>query len=234
MHEDNAPDLRGDPPEAAAAEFRGILGSGGSVQGSGGADPDILAQLRGLDRWATARGELGGGAWLSTAVRGGAEHFIQYAPSSERVIKITHPGQFGLQMSMILPRGVFPRRLNVAIALRPATPLEYLDRLALHNAVFADDVEFLGLVKHKDRWSFVISQIFLKGQRPTNDQIAAHMSETGFRRLDRENAYYREQDHLAVFDAHARNFVLTDDIPVPFDVIPQIVSGRMDALLGIW
>jgi hypothetical protein len=60
------------------------------------------------------------------------------------------------------------------------------------------------------------------------------MAENGFRKLGDENAYFRESDHLAVFDAHARNFVLVDGIPVPFDVIPQYVSERFEALLGLW
>jgi len=234
MHEHNAPNLRGDSPQAAAREFRNLLETSGSLQGPGGTDPDILTQLRGLEAWAAARGELTKGEWLTTAQRGGAEHFIQHTRDSERVIKITHSGQFGLLMKITLPRGTLPNRLYDAIALRPATPLEYLDRLELQNLLFGRSTEFLGLVEHKDRWSFVISQIFLKGERATIDQIAAHMANTGFRRLDGENAYFRASDHLAVFDAHARNFVLTDGIPVPFDVIPQIVSGRMESLLGLW
>jgi hypothetical protein len=60
------------------------------------------------------------------------------------------------------------------------------------------------------------------------------MAENGFRKLGDENAYFRESDHLAVFDAHARNFVLVDGIPVLFDVIPQYVSGRFETLLGLW
>lgn len=60
------------------------------------------------------------------------------------------------------------------------------------------------------------------------------MISKGFRKLGAANAYYRAEDHLAVFDAHARNFVLTEDVPVPFDVIPQHVSDRMEATLALW
>lgn len=137
-------------------------------------------------------------------------------------------------MKITLPRGTLPKRLYDAIALRPATPLEYLDRLALQNDLFGDSIEFLGFVKQRVGWSLVTSQAFLTGEKPAIDQIAAMMASYGFRRLDGENAYFRASDRLAVFDAHARNFVLTDGIPVPFDVIPQIVSGRMESLLGLW
>lgn len=78
------------------------------------------------------------------------------------------------------------------------------------------------------------SQIFLRGEKSTVAQIAAMMAENGFRKIGDANAYYRAKDHLAVFDAHTRNFVLTDGMPVPFDVIPQIVNGRMEALLTLW
>lgn len=179
------------------------------------------------------RGELAGGEWLTTARRGGAEHFIQHVSGSDRLIKITYPSQFGLRMRLILPAGVLPNGLEDAFSLRPATPLEYLNRMALHNELFGRSVEFLGLVRQKGGLSFVISQIFLVGGKPSIPQIASFMSGQGFRRLGDENAYYRAEDHLAVFDAHARNFVLTEGVPVPFDVIPQIVSGRMEAALAL-
>lgn len=168
-------------------------------------------------------------------MRGGAEHFIQHAPGVERLIKITYPGEFGLYMRLMLPHGVIPGRLADAIALRPASPLEYLDRIALHNELFGRSMEFLGLVRHRGRLSMVTSQIFLRGDKPSIPQIERFMAENGFLRLKKdENAYFRVSDHLAVFDAHARNFVLTDGVPVPFDVLPQVVSGRMNALLGLF
>lgn len=137
-------------------------------------------------------------------------------------------------MRLTLPKGVLPNGLEEAISLRPATPLEYLDRLALYNELFGDDVEFIGLVRQRGGLSLVISQIFLTGGKPSIPQIASFMSGQGFRKLGDVNAYYRAEDRLAVFDAHARNFVLTEGIPVPFDVIPQIVSGRMEATLTLW
>ncbi len=120
------------------------------------------------------------------------------------------------------------------MALMPATPLEYLDRLALHNELFGRSVEFLGLVQSRGGYSLVTSQIFLRGSKPTVDDIARLMAAYDFQKLRGENAYFRPNDRLAVFDAHARNYVLTDGVPVPFDVIPQHVSGRMEALLSLW
>jgi hypothetical protein len=234
MNEDYGPNLRGDSPETAAGDFRSLLAASGGIQSGGGADPDYLGQLRGLEAWAASRGELAGGEWLNTAQLGGAEHYIQHRKEAGRLIKITLPGQFGLRVRIALPPGKLPARLGDAIALRPATPLTYLDRLALHNRLFGDDVEFLGMVRRKGGFSFVTSQIFLHGEKPTVAQIAAMMAGHGFRKLGDANAYYRAEDHLAVFDAHTRNFVLTDGLPVPFDVIPQTVSGRMEALLALW
>ncbi len=137
-------------------------------------------------------------------------------------------------MRLSLPAGTLPTHLEEALSLGPATPLEYLDRLALHNEQFGQSVEFIGLVRQKGGLSFVISQIFLIGSKPSIPQISAFMISKGFRKLGAANAYYRAEDHLAVFDAHARNFVLTEDVPVPFDVIPQLVSDRMEATLALW
>ena len=81
------------------------------------------------------------------------EHWIQHVPGSERLLKITYPGQFGLRMRLISKTGETPNRLSDAMALRPATPLEYLDRLALHNELFGRSVEFLGLVRRLGAWS---------------------------------------------------------------------------------
>ena len=137
-------------------------------------------------------------------------------------------------MRLTVPPGMIPKRLADGLGLRPATPLEYLDRLALHNELFGDDVEFLGLVRWKSGWSMVISQIFLRGSKPSIPQIAAYLADHGFRKLEGENAYFRATDGIAVFDAHARNYVLIEGVPVPFDVLPQKVAPRMEALLKIW
>ena len=137
-------------------------------------------------------------------------------------------------MRLSLAKGTLPTRLEDALGLKPATPLEYLDRLALHNEQFGQSVEFIGLVRQRGGLSLVISQIFLRGSKPSIPQIAEFMASKGFRKLGAANAYFRPEDHLAVFDAHARNLVLTENVPVPFDVIPQSVSGRMEATLRLW
>jgi len=234
MNEPTGQKTRGDSPQAAAREFRSLLGASEGVPGQSGTDPDILEQLGGLEAWAEARGELAGGGWLTEAQCGGAEHFIQHAAGDERLVKVTYPGEYGLRMRLVLPAGTMPDRLSDAIGLGPATPLQYLDRLALHNDLFGDDVEFLGLVRQRGRLSMVISQIFLRGEKPEIPQIESFMADNGFRKAGGENVYFRTEDRLAVFDAHARNFVLTEGVPVPFDVIPQYVSGRMEALLALW
>lgn len=137
-------------------------------------------------------------------------------------------------MKVVLPKGRIPSRLNEAIGLAPATPLQYLDRLEMHNRCFGRSVDFLGLVRLKGGLSIVTSQIFLSGGKPSIAQIASFMGEHGFRKLADENAYCRPDDKLAVFDAHARNYALVEGVPVPFDVIPQPVDARMDAILGLF
>jgi hypothetical protein len=79
----------------------------------------------------------------------------------------------------------------------------------------------------------VTFQIFLRGEKPDVAYIKAVMASYGFRKLGDENANFREADSLVVFDAHTRNYVLTEGVAVPFDVIPQIVTGRFKALLSL-
>jgi len=159
---------------------------------------------------------------------------IQFSPGSERLLKITHANQYGMLMRLVRSIASMPQQLSEVMGLRPATPLEYLDRLGLHNRLFGDDAEFLGLVRLRGGLSMVISQIFLHGRKPGIPLIRDFMAAHGFRKLRDENAYFRAEDKLAVFDAHARNFVFADGVPVPFDVIPQFVSGRLESLLGLW
>ena len=162
------------------------------------------------------------------------EHWIQHAPDSERLLKITYPGQFGLRMALNIRANQKPQQVSDALRVRPATPLEYLDRLALHNQLFGRSVEFLGLVRWKGFWSMVISQIFLRGTKPSLAQIQSYMEANGFHKLGDENAYFRVEDSIAVFDAHSRNFVFTDGVPVPFDVLPQRVGTTTAAMLSLW
>lgn len=93
--------------------------------------------------------------------------------------------------------------------------------MSLHNEIFGDDV--LIEVTFEDELSrmiVVISQTFIEGDHPTQNQIDAYMTAEGFTKT-RSNDWYRASDDLAAFDAHPGNFIVTpDDQVVPIDLVP--------------
>ena len=80
------------------------------------------------------------------------EHRIRYGPAANRVIKITLPGQYG-RCGRLNHSATPDLQPHEALRLGPGTLLEYLDRMALHNELFGDDVRVLGAVKDGD-WFF--------------------------------------------------------------------------------
>ncbi|WAC18828.1 hypothetical protein OVA24_16480 [Luteolibacter sp. SL250] len=92
---------------------------------------------------------------------GGGEHKVIIDHVSSRVIKLTKPGLFGAQA-------------EDAIA--------YLERWALHNRAFGDDVAFEGLVtlpgEHAPR--AVISQRYAEGRDATMEEQADFLNDKGF------------------------------------------------------
>ena len=156
------------------------------------------------------------------------EHRLWLDDASGRVIKLTLPGRTGRTVRLVSPPPNTDQ-LHQLVRLTSATPLEYLDRLALHNELFGDDVRVLGvLCDSRNLLSIVISQVFLCGTRPTDAHVRTFMHAAGFRQLGAEPAFYRPHDRVAAFDAHTANFVRTQDETVPFDVI----TLRADAPLA--
>ncbi len=92
---------------------------------------------------------------------GGGEHKVLYDEESQRVVKLTKPGFFGTQAE---------------------DALAYLERWALHNRAFGDDVAFEGLVtlpgEHAPR--AVISQRYAEGRDATPQEQADFLNSKGF------------------------------------------------------
>ena len=143
----------------------------------------------------------------------------------QRVIKITLPGFYGRYARMKLS----------GIEMGPAKPLEYLDRLTLHNQLFEDDATVLGIVADKAGPRIAIAQPLVVGERPTTVQVVTFMAGLGFAPRLNASAFWREEDRVAVFDAHAGNFLrgpsgqifVIDVIPIGAD--PLMASWMYDA-----
>jgi hypothetical protein len=91
----------------------------------------------------------------------GGEHVVMFDPATARVVKLTKPGFFGAQGE---DAGA------------------YLERWALHNRAFGDDVAFEGLVTlpGEDLPRAVISQAFAQGRDATPQEQRDFLIEKGF------------------------------------------------------
>jgi hypothetical protein len=123
--------------------------------------------------------------------------------------------------------------------MTPATPLQYLRRWVLHNRLFFDNVELVGLRIEGCYHRIVITQ------RDWGDHIVdweeidqAMHADYGLKRLpiSQQLGGYEARAYchgrFAVFDVRPVNCVRSaEGIIVPFDVIPQIFSHRNAARL---
>lgn len=101
-----------------------------------------------------------------------------------------------------------------------------------HNDLFGDDIELENMVIHEGVPCLATSQSFIKGTAPTEDEVRTMMLELDFLKSPRGDAYYRREDNMAVWDAHAGNFVKSGGVVVPIDVICLPASPLMVEALG--
>lgn len=219
-----------DPDDHAGADGRDLIREAfthGRAILSGSGEPHwkipLARQKEDLHRWAERVGLLLKADDITPRLlRGGQEH--DFFREGDRVWKVTRHGIFGLSPGMdlaMVSSSEDARRFH----LWEATPLDYLERLLLHNQ----------LIPGLNRLEGVISQpggdLAIVTSQPRFDivpvgvaEIDAWFSAQGFQRLT-DSAYYRAQDNLGVFDAHDKNVVRAGDLLIPFDVIPCHPDG---------
>jgi hypothetical protein len=210
---------QGIAPEAAAADLRGSVRAVRTASGET-RDPGIIDQIFGLTQWGAIAGRfLEAGGWLRPAKNGGMEHELWFNAAQQRYVKITLPGRYG-QYPTPRPDGT--------PGLRPATPLEYLDRLALSNRLFADDWLVEGLVESPAGPRIVTSQPVIVGERPDEAEIDAYMGALGFQRMPGKSYFLNEESRIAVFDGHEGNFLRGEEGQIfAIDVIPVPLSPAL-------
>ena len=149
--------------------------------------------------------------------RGGQEHDIYEL--DDRVLKVTRVGMFGfcpgIDIDLVEP-GVDGRKFH----LYEATPVQYLLRLELQNLLVPGLNSLEGIVEHAEGGiGIVISQPRFEILAVSEERIDAWFADQGFHKVT-DSGYYREEDNVAVFDAHAKNVVAFGRGLMPFDVIP--------------
>lgn len=134
--------------------------------------------------------------------------------TQNRVRKLTKRNEFGL----------FPHfdLVENTVGLRPASPIEYFDRLLLQNEWFEDDIQLVGIGLTEAGSIYTLtSQPFIKGRASTTAEIGECLLGLGFTEIDVDLAAWIEpKEKVVISDAHPRN-VVTDSKGriLPIDLI---------------
>lgn len=146
------------------------------------------------------------------------EHEVIFDHQKQQVLKITLPGFY--RNTLRLRDGV--------VGLGPATPLEYLDRWALSNELFEDEVSVLGLVQNNAGVRLAVAQPLVVGRRPEREEIGDFMLRLGFARVRDTNLFFDFNRDLLVGDAHPGNFLRNDEGQIfAIDVLPVRATGGL-------
>lgn len=152
-----------------------------------------------LVQWADSQGFLKKGyprLLLKPQARGG-EHFVSLHSKSKRFFKATRPeAQLGFGIAL----GDY---------IRGAAPAEYLDRLALHNQIFADNIQLECVAQLSNRQiSIITSQPAITGRPALDEEIDAMMKLKKTARFG-PGIFYDARQGLLLYDLLPRN-VLVD------------------------
>jgi hypothetical protein len=203
---------------AALDHLRGISPPSGIASGT----PAVAWQKEGLREWARGLGLLlNADLIIPRLERGGQEH--DWFREGERVFKVTRDGVFGLSPGIelaLVASSQDARRFH----LWEATPLEYLERLWLQNQLVPGLNRLEGVIDQGDDLAVVTSQPRFDLVAVTQPEIDTWFAAQGFLKVT-ECGYYRAEDNLGIFDAHAKNLVRFEHDLIPFDVIPCRPAG---------
>ena len=129
---------------------------------------------------------------------GQSEHTVFHIESLGRVVKFTLPPNIGAQ-------GAIP----------------YLRNIGYSNELFGDDIQFHGILKTDKGPAFVISQPYVDGVAPKEDEIADWFSANGYESSGHNRWRHPEAD-IEIADAHVGNLIKTEDgelVPIDLQVL---------------
>jgi len=142
----------------------------------------------------------------------GNEHQVWFDRDSATYLKATWPDFFGL---LVIHRHDEDAK---------ASPVAYLERWHLHNELFGDRVEFLGVLETDGQMRLVIRQ------PATVEQIEAFFTGNGWLcfTVGGEIAFFDPERNVAISDTHRGNLILMDDgLLAPIDLRVQSLSGAL-------
>ena len=209
---------------------RALESSAHDTRGGGAPAPDhdadharrskrVEAEQRRLIQWAKENGKLGFSGRLPPVFACGGEHQVYFQKSTRRYLKATLPDR---QKGYGIALGSFTHG---------ATPSEYLDRLALQNQIFDDDIRLERIVANNGKPIIITSQPAIKGDAPTPGALDELMTAKGYEKLT-DGAYYDERAGLLVFDLFPRNAISAADGHIyPIDPVIQRITPEFGRFL---
>jgi hypothetical protein len=156
----------------------------------------------------------------------GGEHRVYHDCANALAIKLTHPGSFGHSM-----------HLNGC----PATPSDYLIRLAWQNHIFRDCIKVTGTIGEKNVMQVVTCQPWIPTSRPaTERQIADYLQQLRFEKFEINPGvpmYFHRYFKVVMADVHIGNILRHGGKLVPIDLVickpDSQLRARIRELLGV-
>jgi hypothetical protein len=211
----------------AADDFRRVLHPDGEILGQ----EDYLdrsEQIQIIEREARRLGVLYDG--LEPLVEGGREHDLIYDDATGTVLKFTKPSSSAYVVEFLDGK---PRLSN-------GDPVEYLERLILHNEVFGEFTRFVGIGGMPNNRRIITRQDRVKGREARWDEIISLMvDDLGFTKLRHnygigyEDSFAFIREDVAVFDMRPANLFKTNDgILIAIDSIPVRLNDATQGAFG--
>ena len=157
------------------------------------------------------------------ATIGGSEHDLW--ESDGEVWKVTRPDRFGWT---VLPGG------EGIPEIAEATPLEYLERWRNANRLLGDSATLRGVSTTDEGVQVVMSHPFIEGPYPEKREIIGELHKRGFVSVpqffigsESASSFYNDPERIGIFDATCDNFILSQGVPIPVDVVIVAVGDAL-------
>jgi hypothetical protein len=113
-------------------------------------------------------------------------------------------------------------------------PLEYLERWLNANRLLGDNAKLRGVSETDEGVQVVISHPFIEGPYPQKPDIIDELRRRGFNRVpqffigsESDSSFYHEEKRIGIFDATCDNFILSQGVPIPVDVVIVAVGETL-------
>lgn len=188
-------------------------------------------QIRLLTDWATSKQLWNSIEDLGTRNSGRMEHAVFGGRKAGALaFKATKGAKFGFWPSF--DSEVVSTRLDEALVMRPATPVQYLSRLILLETLCPGINRFEGLAHLDGHFSIITSQSWYAARNATWAEISRWLRDLGFRPVrddiyDDPTRWYHAEQNLALFDVGESNVLYSEGQIVPIDIIPMRPHGLL-------